>query len=401
MEAAGQDQAARHGGHILMSRNGAPPVALRGAMTAVSVAEDGHHTLSFKAVDVAGNESVEKEVSFKIDQTGPVGRFRGVDSGDPARLVADVADVTSGLADGWIEYRQGADGPFRRLASELRDGVLSARMPDQALADGRYEVRAVVGDIAGNRAVIDTREDGAPMAVALPLRAEVALDVRAERKAAKTCGHKRKRARRMTPCGQRPPALVKTVTVDHGRRVVASGTLSSGGRPLAGMTVLVEARIAGRPDYLPLGTAVTDERGSLRRVIPAGPSRAIRVRFAGTATLRPAESAFRTRARAAATLTVDRRRLLNGQAVRFTGRLRGKPIPAAGKLVALQAKVPGGWRTFATPRADVRGRFEHRYRFTSTTGLRRYRFRALVAPEPAYPYERGLSRTVAVVVRGR
>jgi hypothetical protein len=110
---------------------------------------------------------------------------------------------------------------------------------------------------------------------------------------------------------------------------------------------------------------------------------------------------LRTRVRAVATLKVDRRRLRNGQAVRFRGRLRGRPLPAAGKLVALQARVGREWRTFATPRANPRGAFRHRYRFTATTGLRRYSFRALVTRESAYPYERGRSRTVRVTVRGR
>jgi hypothetical protein len=73
----------------------------------------------------------------------------------------------------------------------------------------------------------------------------------------------------------------------------------------------------------------------------------------------------------------------------------------SGKLVALQAKVGRKWRTFATPRANSKGVFKHRYRFTATTGVQRYAFRAVVAREAAYPYERGLSKVVRVTVRGR
>ena len=107
-----------------------------------------------------------------------------------------------------------------------------------------------------------------------------------------------------------------------------------------------------------------------------------------------------TTVKAAARLRVHRRRLRNGQAVVFKGALLGRPIPLAGKLVALQAKVGRRWRTFATPRAKRDGTFRHRYRFTSTTGVRRYAFRALVTREAAYPYERGTSKTVRVVVSG-
>ncbi|NLT07203.1 MAG: carboxypeptidase-like regulatory domain-containing protein [Solirubrobacterales bacterium] len=344
---------------------------------------------------------MEKEVSFKIDRTAPVGRFRALDVDDPALLVADVRDATSGVADGWIEYRPVSGGAFKRLPSNIRDGVLAARMPDGHIADGQYAVRAVVSDVAGNRAIVDTRAGGGAMTLTLPLRASATLDVGARVPARKGCPAKRrgKRQRHKRNCGRTAP--VRQLTVDHDRRVIVEGSLTAGGSPLAGMTLLVDAQTAGHDDFIPLGTTVTDSRGRFRRTIPPGPSRTIRVRFVGTNRLGTAAGAIATKVPAAVALNVDRRRLLNGQAVRFRGRLLGKPVPASGKLVALQAKVPGGWRTFATPRANARGRFKHRYRFTSTTGLRRYRFRALVDPEPAYPYARGLSKVVTVTVRGR
>jgi hypothetical protein len=149
------------------------------------------------------------------------------------------------------------------------------------------------------------------------------------------------------------------------------------------------------------GAATTDAHGRFRFTVPPGPSRTVRYRYDGTNTIRPTTGDLTTKVTAAARLKVDRRRLRNGQAVRFAGRLLGKPIPPAGKLVALQAKVGRGWRTFATPRANAKGRFRHRYRFTATTGVRRYAFRVVVAREAAYPYERGVSRTVNVTVRGR
>jgi hypothetical protein len=90
----------------------------------------------------------------------------------------------------------------------------------------------------------------------------------------------------------------------------------------------------------------------------------------------------------------------NGHAVTFTGRLAGGRVPDGGKLIDLQAYYRGGWRTFATPRTDGRGRWSYRYRFGATRGTVLYRFRARVRREAAYPFELGYSRRVVVTVRG-
>ena len=177
--------------------------------------------------------------------------------------------------------------------------------------------------------------------------------------------------------------------------------MTGGGIPIVDAPVIVEGQARSGGAFVSLGVARTDRHGKFRFEIPAGPSRTVRYRYDGTNTVKPATAQLITKVRAAARLKVDRRRLRNGQAVRFTGRLLGLPVPSAGKLVALQAKVGRRWRTFATPRANAKGVFRHRYRFTATTGLRRYAFRAVVAREAAYPYERGVSRTLTVTVRGR
>jgi hypothetical protein len=98
---------------------------------------------------------------------------------------------------------------------------------------------------------------------------------------------------------------------------------------------------------------------------------------------------------------VNRRAVVNGEDVMFNGRVRGAPIPSVGKLVELQAFSRGTWRTFATPRANSRShRWRYRYRFTATRGTVRYRFRAVVPAEGGYPFVRGASRSVLVLVRG-
>jgi hypothetical protein len=101
-----------------------------------------------------------------------------------------------------------------------------------------------------------------------------------------------------------------------------------------------------------------------------------RLDYGGTRVTRPALAEVRVLVRARSSIAVDRRFALNGQAVRFRGRLVRGPIPDGGKLIDLQAFYRGQWRTFATPRTDPRGRWSYDYRFEAMRGVVTYRFRA-------------------------
>jgi hypothetical protein len=397
------------GAHLAYALDGGAEQIFGGGTGQVEVTTDGHHTLTYRAFDAAGNGSVEKEVGFKIDGTAPVGAFRALDPGDPRGLRVDVEDATSGIADGAIEYRREGEGGFKRLATTRAGGVLSARLDDMALPAGRYEVRAVATDVAGNEAVIDSWADGSKTTLAMPLRLSANLSATATVKAKrcpKAAGKRRGKNGRRKPatrpkCRRKKAKAVTSLELKHGKRAASAGRLvTAQGVPIADAPIVVEGQPRSGGPFVRLGVARTDAQGNFRFTIPAGPSRTVRYRYDGINTVRPADAQLTTKVAAAARLKVDRRRLRNGQTVRFTGRLLGKPIPKAGKLVALQARVGREWRTFATPRANAKGVFKHRYRFTATTGLRRYEFRALVAREAAYPYEKGVSRIVKVTVRG-
>jgi len=287
-----------------------------------------------------------------------------------------------------------------------------ARVDDSALAPGRYEFRAVVRDVAGNQAVVGRRSDGSPMELGLPVREGTRLELgpggkpkactKAGRRRATTKRGKAKSKGRSACRRAKQGAGGSALEPAPGKRVKLAGRLVRGGNvPVAGVDVTVEGQMRSGGPFARIGSVRADGSGRLSFVLPPGPSRTVRFRYDGSDTLRPSSGQVLTRVRAAVRLKVSRRRLLNGQSVQFTGRLPGKPIPAGGKLVALQARVGRQWRTFATPRAKANGVFKHRYRFTATTGLRRYAFRALVTREAAYPYETGTSRKVHVVVRGR
>jgi hypothetical protein len=144
----------------------------------------------------------------------------------------------------------------------------------------------------------------------------------------------------------------------------------------------------------------TSRTGRFTYLLPAGPSRVVRFRYPGTPTIRAQTREVDVRVRAGSTLWPNRRSLLNGEAVVLSGRLLGRPVPRSGKLVELQAFVRRHWRTFDSTRAGHTGRWSYTYRFLNTVGRVRYRFRVRIPRESGYPYARGVSRPVAVTVRG-
>ena len=148
---------------------------------------------------------------------------------------------------------------------------------------------------------------------------------------------------------------------------------------------------------IPIGSVRTGPRGRFRYRLPRGPSRTLRFSYAGTPVTLPAERQVTLLVPASTTFSVSRRRLLNGGAVRFQGRLRAS-LPD--KLVEMQVQLSGRWQTFRTTRTGPGGRWRVAYRFRRTCGLARYRFRARLPKEQGYPYEAGRTRTLGVSVRG-
>jgi hypothetical protein len=191
--------------------------------------------------------------------------------------------------------------------------------------------------------------------------------------------------------------------VPFGKRAVARGSLEAdGGAPLADAVVDVYSKSsAAGSAYERIAAVHTDPKGAFSYTVPAGDSRDVKFRFDGSARSRSSEAMVNVKVPAAATIAATPKGVRNGQSVRFRGKLRSQPIPTAGKLLDLQAYYRGRWRTFATPRAKANGKWSYRYRFGATRGTVPYRFRVLIRPESAYPYDLGYSKTVLVVVRGR
>jgi hypothetical protein len=273
----------------------------------------------------------------------------------------------------------------------LEPGRLVARVDDERLSDGTYELRARAFDRAGNERTTLLRSSGQKMEIVLPLRAKTRLRAGLVRRSAPRGRHGRSSIR-----------LLRRARVRFGRQARAGGRLTDAhGLPIPNADVLVFAAprsLNGR--YERVATLRTSHDGRLSYVAAAGPSRTLRFRYPGTATVRPAKTDVGLLVAGRTTLAVNRHFALNGETVTFRGRLRGAHVPRGGKLVELQALVRGRWRTFATARTDRVGKWRYSYRFDGTRGRQTYRFRAQLPRESTYPYETGHSRRISVTVVG-
>jgi hypothetical protein len=330
--------------------------------------------------DAAGNHDsgrASDTVRLRFDDEAPSARFEAQDPGDPRRVRVHVVDRGAGVHDGTVELRRIGAAAWTEAGGRLAGDHLNALVDDRELADGTYEVRARVRDLAGNERTGTDRVDGSPMRLILPLRAggAIALDRR------------RCRARRRARCRIR-------------NRTELRGRLTANGGPVGRATVAVLSRPRTGGAFARTASLRTGADGRFRFDVGSGPSRTLRFLWEGTNTARPASADVPVLVRARSSIAVDRRAVRNGDSVIFSGRLAGRPLPEGGKLVDLQVKLRGRWRTFAAPRAGSGGRWSYAYRFEATRGLVVYRFRARIRREAAYPYELGHSRTVRVVVRG-
>lgn len=347
--------------------------------------------------DAAGNEDAKTSgppVTLRFDDQAPELAFEPQDPSAPTRVSASAADRASGVARGEIELRKQGSSAWHALATTLQGEQLSAYLDDESLPDGAYELRAHVVDRAGNERSTQLRRDGQPMQVTMPVR------VRTHFRA----GIAKRSPQRGRRKAKRPPAvkLLARARVGFGERARVSGSLRQvGGGPVANAQVLVFQLL--RQDgarFSQVATLRTSASGEFSYLALAGPSRTFRFRYAGTAAVRPATHDVELLVRASSTLRSSQRFALNGETVTFKGRLRGKPLPASGKLVELQAYARGRWRTFATTPAGSTGHWRYSYRFDGTRGRQIYRFRARIPQEGTYPYEVGVSRRVKITVVG-
>ncbi|MDX6609498.1 MAG: hypothetical protein QOF85_1423 [Solirubrobacterales bacterium] len=369
---------------------GAPTVSAGASVTATVIAS-GVHTVVYYARDAAGNvndggfsnghpnRAVAKTL-VKIDREPPTLAFASAQSPlDPERIETRVADSHSGLdfSRGSIALRQvGSSERFVKLPTELSAGLLRTHWDSSAYPAGEYEFRATAFDRAGNSGTTSTRVDGTAMRLQGPLKSPIRL---------------------MTKAGRR--------IVRYGRGTWFGGRLIGGRHtPLANMAVRVIERFSnGSTPTERLSTVRTEANGKFGLRLAPGPSRQVIAEVAPTATTRGASSdplilAVHTRLVLRVSSAGAR---IGGPPVIFRGKVAsgGASVPADGKVVQLQFRLPGlPWSEFRTVRTDRQGRFRYAYRFADddSHGVR-FQFRAYAPAQAGWPFEPAGSLPVAVL----
>ncbi len=357
------------------------------SLSDLKVPAPGEYVLKLWLRDEAGNQDARLAapvLRLRYDDASPELAFEPISVDDPTLVTVKTNDRASGVRGGQIEMRRNGDERWLALPTGLDGARLAARVADERLRDGIYELRARAVDHAGNERSTDVRADGSKAEIRLPVRLKTRL----------RAGVVRRSGRRSR--------LARNAYVRYGQLVRVRGRLvTPEGNPMQDVEVqaFTQIRDGMTPPRL-IATVRTNRTGRFSFLVRRGPSRTIRIRYGGTNHIRSATRTLALNVRSRTTIAPSRIRLSNGETVRFRGRIRTGRIPDRGKLVELQVWVRGRWRTFATTRAGRQGRWRYPYRFDGTRGTQTYRFRAKVPPEAGYPFATGRSRVVRVRVSG-
>jgi hypothetical protein len=364
------------------------------AIDNLAVPSPGEWELRLWREDSAGNQeaaNASQPVRLRFDPEPPQLGFETPNAEDPTRVSVQVTDRISGLGAGEIEISRAGSGTWQVVPVSKEGDRLVARIDDSSLPPGDYELRASARDQAGNLAETDRRLDGQPMRLRLPLR--IATSMKSGVVEKRTVSRKGKR-RTVT-------VLEPRVKVAFGARVRLAGRLvNEGGHPLADAKLTVYSRLSEDSEQVD-GTVTTDARGRFVYPVEARASRGFRFAYPGTATILPVEGTATLLVKGYSTATVEPSRILNGDSVVFSGRVKGRPLPEDGKLLEIQYRNTGEWQTFKTLRTRSDGRWSFEYPFNRTCGVENYPFRVHLPPEAGYPLEAGNSRVLSVRVRGR
>jgi hypothetical protein len=310
-------------------------------------------------------------------------------------VVADVSDGGSGvrraelLLDGAVvdaHDQPGTCSPPYTVADPCPRSLRAAFALDTAtLREGAHSVAVRAVDAAGNDArsapiTVDVVHPAPPPPPPPPPPVVVVVD------------------RPIAPVALRL-ATPRRVRLPVSRTIAGTATAADG-TPLAGIQLRFQRRPfgGGEDDWRDLtATAVTDAAGRFALPVPDG-SAQIRALAPAPFAAAPAVTDFVRPL--AATIRASRRTLRNGERLTLAGRLRHAGPAADDRIVLIQSRVDGRWRTVDSTETGARGRIRWRYRFTRTRRTARYRFRFVVPRAKRLPWSRVVTRQVSVLVRG-
>lgn len=367
------------------------------AIDNLAVPSPGEWELRLWREDAAGNQQADnasQPIKLRFDPEPPHLGFENQSIEDPTRVSVLVTDRISGLAGGGIEISRAGSGGWQVLPTAQEGDRLVTHIDDASLPAGDYELRATAHDQANNLGGTDRRLDGQPMRLKLPLRVATAMKAGVvEKRIVASKGKKNGKVRRVV--------LEPRAEVSFGRKIHFAGRLvNQAGHALADAKVSVYSRPKGGDEQL-VGTVATDPSGRFSYTVEARASQHFRFVYPGTATILPTEGTATLLVGGTSTFTVTPQRVRNGGSVTFAGRVKGRPLPEAGKLLELQVQFTSGWQTFRTIHAKLDGTWRIPYLFDRTCGEAEFDFRAHLAGEAGWPLETGNSRTLTVRVKGR
>jgi hypothetical protein len=344
------------------------------------------------ALTQPGDHRGVQAITFNVTDQG-AGAYRGIIEVDGAVVQDEVIDGNGGKC---VDASPGDGDPYQftdrqpcKLSANTTLAFDTARVPD-----GDHTIRVRVLDAAGNAATVY-----GPAAVRV---------VNGVASGAAAAGRGALNGLRASDAARLNVRFVRTSAPAHttrfGRAVTVRGRLlNERDEGIGNAAVEVFRRaLSHRARERQFATARSADDGSFSLRIPARQaSRVLRFRYRSHVNdqLEAASARLTLNVKAGVKLSIRPRAVRNRQAITFRGRLLGRPLPRAGKLVEMQVRFPTGWRTFATVRARRDGSFRYRYRFLRTTQPVTYRFRVRARREAGYPYATGASRTIRVRVR--
>lgn len=186
------------------------------------------------------------------------------------------------------------------------------------------------------------------------------------------------------------------------RETITGKLTGPGGVPVSAAHIEVQATSSTGVPVVAMAGPITDRAGRFTMHLARGlSSRTLHFSYRShIGDVTPAATGMlRLAVKAGLTLKITPRTAGVGQSIFFKGQLLGRPIPAAGKQLVLEARSPGGsWIEFKVVRSNPRGRYRASYRF-KFPGPALYQFRVVCEPESDYPFAGGSSRVLAVQER--
>ena len=260
-----------------------------------------------------------------------------------------------------------------------------------ALSNGQHHIQVIIEDAAGNQSEVLNRtvaveNPGAGSLGALPGPGSSLLLAGAPNGSNATAYAEL----RLGVPGRISRSFARRALRIPGRLVNASG------QPIAGATLDVIQRVAGRGRSERIARARTAANGSFVASVPAGPSRLIELAYrASTGESRYAAVAkVQESVHAGIQLDVTPAQTGAEGTITLSGKVDG-PIPQQGTIVDLLVHYRGRWEPFRTPRTNSLGRFRVAYQFEG--GVGRFPFRAEVpGGQAGFPFGSGDSRVVNV-----